>query len=70
MMATAIESEVLADYWRQCAEEARIVADRLTTPDARYEMQRIAIAYECLADHSKNMRLMLRRLQGASRHLE
>ena len=42
-----------AEYWRRCAAEARALAESLTLPVARREMEHIAAAYERLADRAK-----------------
>jgi hypothetical protein len=38
-----------AKYWREQAEEARTVADKLTDPDSKRRMLRIAADYKELA---------------------
>jgi uncharacterized protein Yka (UPF0111/DUF47 family) len=42
-----------ADYWRRRAEEARTLAESLTLPVARREMEHIVAAYERLADRAE-----------------
>ena len=42
-----------ADFWRQRAEEARAVAEVMTLPLARREMEFIAAAYDRLADRAE-----------------
>ena len=42
-----------ADFWRQRAQEARALAEILTLPLARREMEHIAAAYERLANRAE-----------------
>jgi hypothetical protein len=41
------------DFWRRRAEEARAIAEAMTAPAAKREMDGIAAAYERLADHAE-----------------
>lgn len=43
-----------AERWRELAEEARAVADKLTDPDAKQVMLRIAEGYELLIRRAKD----------------
>ena len=43
-----------ADFWRKCAIEARARAEAMTFPAAKRQMEFIAAAYECLADHAEH----------------
>jgi predicted Rossmann-fold nucleotide-binding protein len=40
-------------YWRERAEEARMVADELTDPDSKRRMLRVADDYEELAKRAE-----------------
>jgi hypothetical protein len=42
-----------ADFWRQRAEEARALAETITLPVAKREMEHIAAAYDRLADRAE-----------------
>jgi uncharacterized protein Yka (UPF0111/DUF47 family) len=42
-----------ADFWRQRAQEARALAEIVTLPLARREMEHIAEAYERLANRAE-----------------
>jgi hypothetical protein len=42
-----------ADFWRQRAQEARALAEIMTIPLARREMEHIAAAYERLANRAE-----------------
>jgi hypothetical protein len=42
-----------ADFWRQRAQEARALAEIMTLPLARREMEHIAAAYERLANRAE-----------------
>lgn len=42
-----------ASFWRQRAEEARALAQTMTLPVARRELEHIAAAYERLADRAE-----------------
>ena len=44
-----------AGFWRQRAEEARVLAQTMTLPVARRELQHIAAAYERLADRAERI---------------
>jgi hypothetical protein len=48
-----VQSQYDADYWRQCADEARAVARAMTHPAPKREMLFIAQAYERLADRAE-----------------
>ena len=43
-----------ADYWRQRANEARALAEAMTLPVAKREMEHIAAIYERLADRAEH----------------
>ena len=40
-----------AIYWRDCAEESRLLADWMRDPRAKSAMLRVAHDYEKIADH-------------------
>lgn len=42
-----------ADYWRQRANEARALAEAMTLPVAKREMEHIAAIYERLANRAE-----------------
>jgi hypothetical protein len=42
-----------ADFWRQRAKEARAIAEAMTLPVARREMEHIAAAYDRLAERAE-----------------
>jgi hypothetical protein len=42
-----------ADFWRQRAEEARALAQTMTLPVARREMEHIAASYQRLVDRAE-----------------
>ena len=42
-----------AEYWRQRANEARALAEAMTLPMAKHEMEHIAAIYERLANRAE-----------------
>jgi hypothetical protein len=47
--------------WDNRAEEARLVAEAMTTPEAKVELLRVATAYERLARYARRRRASGRR---------
>jgi hypothetical protein len=40
-------------YWRERAEEARVIAARMRDPDAKRSMEQVASGYDALADRAE-----------------
>jgi hypothetical protein len=56
-----------AAYWHERAEEARVLAERITTEDLRLAMLEVVSNYEALAEYTEKMER--RRRQPPSRML-
>lgn len=52
------------EHWRKRAEEARAMAEYLTSPEARRHMLNCAASYERLAQLSEKSRIYERPLEG------
>jgi hypothetical protein len=55
-MATAPTASTINDprHWRDCAEEARLLAEDMTDPTNRATMQRLAMDYDYLAERAEH----------------
>ena len=52
-LGESVPSEIDAQHWLDCAEEARLQAEEMTHPPAKREMLLIAAGYQRLAQHAE-----------------
>jgi len=57
-MTNRVDHEPIIDevFWDNRAEEARLVAEAMTTREAKVELFKVATAYERLARHTRRRR--------------